>query len=50
MLKGAGREKKVRKIKVKEEDLAGYKASYEVSLVKVVEKRGDADGVYRRLL
>jgi ATP-dependent RNA helicase DDX51/DBP6 len=31
MLKAAGHEKKVKKIKVKEEDLAGYKEAYEVS-------------------
>lgn len=33
MLKAAGREKAVKKIKVKEEELEGYKASYEVSYI-----------------
>jgi len=31
LLKAAGREKKVRKVKVKEEELAPYRASYEVN-------------------
>jgi ATP-dependent RNA helicase DDX51/DBP6 len=31
VLKGAGHEKKVKKVKVREEDLAPYKQSYEVS-------------------
>lgn len=31
MLKQAGHEKKIRKIKVREEDLEGYKPAYEVS-------------------
>jgi hypothetical protein len=33
VLKGAGHEKKVKKVKVREEDLAPYRQSYEVSQV-----------------
>jgi hypothetical protein len=38
VLKGAGHENKVKKVKVREEDLAPYRQSYEVS--EVVAGRG----------
>lgn len=36
-MKGAGREKAVKKVKVKEDDLAGYKEAYARALERVKE-------------
>jgi ATP-dependent RNA helicase DDX51/DBP6 len=38
MMKAAGREKAIKKIKVKEDDLEGYKAAYEVSRTSLQQK------------